>query len=200
MPSKAHEASMPPLFTETEPPERHPDNTPYGRITIENPMRRTSRLWCFGCTQKFFCGHHQSRARSEKRHLNRIILKLHTGAVSQREAARILGVNKKTIVRKVRYGGRDAYAQLQRDNAKFPKSISVQFDDLETFIHTKLKPVSVVAMVESESRRILGYRVAQMPAKGRLAALSRKKYGPRPDDHGQARRELFSGDAAVCGG
>jgi hypothetical protein len=30
-----------------------------------------------------------------------------------------------------------------------------------------------------------------MPAKGRLAAISRKKYGVRPDERKKARRELF---------
>lgn len=46
-------------------------------------------------------------------------------------------------------------------------------------------------MVEFKSRRILGFRVSSMPAKGHLARLSRKKYGCREDGRVRARRNLF---------
>ncbi len=32
-----------------------------------------------------------------------------------------------------------------------------------------------------------------MPAKGKLAAISRKKYGKRPDERPKARKKLFEG-------
>lgn len=46
-------------------------------------------------------------------------------------------------------------------------------------------------MVEHPSRRILGFRVAQMPAKGKIAQFSRRKYGLRADHRPAARRSLF---------
>jgi len=67
----------------------------------------------------------------------------------------------------------------------------MEFDDLETFEHTKCKPLSVTLAVEFETRRILGFEVSRMPAKGRLAMLSRKKYGPRKDKRSEGRRRLF---------
>ncbi len=67
-------------------------------------------------------------------------------------------------------------------NATYPQVTSLEFDDLETFEHTKCKPLSATIAVESKTRRILGFRVARMPAKGLLAAISRKKYGYRKDD------------------
>ncbi|MBK8201762.1 MAG: hypothetical protein IPK68_05420 [Bdellovibrionales bacterium] len=33
--------------------------------------------------------------------------------------------------------------------------------------------------------------MSRMPAKGVIAGISRKKYGPRPDERGPAREELF---------
>lgn len=67
----------------------------------------------------------------------------------------------------------------------------MQFDDLETFEHTKCKPLSVTLAVENKTRRILGFRVSRMPAKGLLAKVSRKKYGFRLDERKQAREGLF---------
>ncbi|WP_413582074.1 transposase [Bdellovibrio sp. HCB288] len=128
----------------------------------------------------------------KKRHLNTDVRKLMTGLVSQREAARILGINRKTVVRKFRFLAETAKSELHEQNKKLPPAVEVEFDDLETFEHTKYKPLSVTLMVEFKTRRILGFEVAQMPAKGKLAAPARKKYGYRADHRGPARKKLFS--------
>jgi len=88
--------------------------------------------------------------------------------------------------------GQFALEYLKHSNALFPKSTCIEFDDLETYEHTKCKPLSVTLAVEHKSRRILGFAVARMPAKGRLVKKSLKKYGPRPDERAKGRRELFS--------
>jgi len=67
----------------------------------------------------------------------------------------------------------------------------IEFDDLETFEHTKCKPISVALAVEYKTRRVLAFEVARMPAKGLLAAISRKKYGFRIDDRPSAYEALF---------
>jgi hypothetical protein len=67
----------------------------------------------------------------------------------------------------------------------------VQFDDLETYIHSRLKPASVVAAVEEKTRKILGVECASMPAKGRLARKALEKYGPRPDERPEAWESLM---------
>ena len=80
---------------------------------------------------------------------------------------------------------------IKECNRNLPKATSVEFDDLETMEHSKCKPLAVSMMVETKTRRILGYRVARMPAKGLLAAIARKKYGYRKDERPQARAALF---------
>jgi hypothetical protein len=45
--------------------------------------------------------------------------------------------------------------------------------------------------VEETSRRILDFQVSQMPAKGHLSRISRKKYGFRADRRYEGRRKLF---------
>lgn len=66
----------------------------------------------------------------------------------------------------------------------------VIFDEMETFEHTKMKPVSIVLVVTPQ-REILAVEVAQMPSKGPLAARSRKKYGHRKDERPKALRKVF---------
>ena len=68
---------------------------------------------------------------------------------------------------------------------------SGQFDDLETFEHTKCKPLTVPAIVDKHTQRVLGFTTAQIPAKGHLAAISRTKYGYRKDESRAARMSLF---------
>jgi len=58
----------------------------------------------------------------------------------------------------------------------------LQFDDLETAEHTKCKPLSVALAVDPKTRKILNFKVNQMPAKGHLAKISFRKYGYRRDE------------------
>jgi len=81
--------------------------------------------------------------------------------------------------------------RLTKENLRSKKATVVQFDDLETFEHTKCKPLSVTLAVEEGSRRILGLEVALMRGKGRLASKARELYGERKDGRNKARAVLF---------
>jgi hypothetical protein len=61
-------------------------------------------------------------------------------------------------------------------------AIEIQFDDLETHEHSKCKPLSVAIAVEKSTRKVLGFQVSRMPAKGRLSKIARRKYGHRADE------------------
>ena len=76
------------------------------------------------------------------------------------------------------------------NNFQKPKAQVLEFDDLETFEHTKCKPLSVTLAVEFKTRRILGLEVSSMPPKGPLVHKARK-YGPRSDERSLGRRNLF---------
>lgn len=80
---------------------------------------------------------------------------------------------------------------LQESNKAFPKAQVVEFDDMETFEHTKCKPLSITLAVEKDSRRILGFQVARMAAKGLLTHKAKKKYGHRKDERHRVRKILF---------
>lgn len=82
--------------------------------------------------------------------------------------------------------------ELDETNFESPVVEVLEFDDLETYEHTKLKPLSVICAVEAKTRKILALGVARMPAKGKLASVSVAKYGKRVDERSRVRRELFS--------
>jgi hypothetical protein len=105
--------------------------------------------------------------------------------------AKNLGCNPKTVVRKILFLAKYAEIFFKAHRDLFPPAKDVEFDDLETFEHSKLKPLSVAMVVEYKTRRILGFNVAQMPAKGLLVKRALKKYGTRKDFRAIERKKLF---------
>lgn len=102
-----------------------------------------------------------------------------------------MGLNRKTVARKLEILGEEAEERVRKANLLHKKVRVVEFDDLETFEHTKYKPLSVTLAVQSQTRRILGFQVSSMPAKGRLVEKALRKYGPRKDGRRKARARLF---------
>lgn len=110
-----------------------------------------------------------------------------SSGVSQRRTAVILGVTRKTIERKLVFLG--TRARLRQEEQLKDLSLvelgHLQLDDLITSHHTKLKPLSLSVVVSKASRRIIAAELSEIPAFGLLAKLSRRKYGPRKNEHDQ---------------
>jgi len=104
-----------------------------------------------------------------------------------------LAVDRKTVARHLQILAQEARLKQAQFLANFStdRLLNIQFDDLETSEHTKCKPLSVALAVEPKTRKILSYQVSQMPAKGHLAKISFKKYGPRPDERAKGWDALF---------
>jgi len=129
--------------------------------------------------------------RQHKRIVNpRIAFELASG-MSQRRIARGVRVNRKTVVRKFLFLAEIAKQALFQMNIMRLKASTIEFDEMETFVHTKCKPLSVPIAIESTTRRILGFRVCSMPCKGRLARVSVRKYGKRKDERKVHRLDLL---------
>ncbi len=163
----------------------------FGRFWRKSDGQWIRRFWCVRCKKTFSTATLNSNYRQKKRHKNNLVKKLLAGGTSQREIGRILCINRKTVARKLLILGPRAKAELEEKNYLHPKAIEVEFDDLETFEHTKCKPLSVTLFVEYKTRRILDFEISQMPAKGRLAKISLKKYGYRADHRPLGRERLF---------
>ena len=97
--------------------------------------------------------------------------------------ALVLGVDRKTIARKFLFVAALARQEHERRLARGEiKTAHAQFDEMETFEHTRLKPVSVALAVRAKTGEVIDIRCASMPYKGPLASIALKKYGPRRDD------------------
>lgn len=121
-----------------------------------------------------------------------MLFKLLASGVSMRRSAFLLDIHQTTVARKLVY----LATKARLHQADFLKSIRgcvqhMQFDDLITIEHTKMKPLTVSIAVDRDRRHILGAVVGRIPAFGLLAERSRHKYGPRPNDHRRTLSTLF---------
>ena len=166
--------------------------------------RRVRRYLCTRCGKHFSQSTGTPRYRQKRRRIVEPLYRLMASTVSQRRAAKLLNVDKKTVVRYFRFIAGEC---LKREKVRLAgyrasRLRQVQFDDLETMEHTKLKPLSVALAVDPATRKILGVQVSRMPARGLLAEKSVRKYGKRRDMRKrgwnrllQSLRSMVSADA-----
>ena len=170
---------------------RRPKCTKAGRFIRTSDKKIIQRYRCSYCGHVFSDATFQECYRQKKRRINPRVLEFLCSGVSQRRSAKLLSVTRTTIARKLLFLA-DKFRTLNKRQFENSNLISeMQFDDLETIEHTKCKPLSVTLAVEKSTRKILAFKVSQMPAKGLLAKISRKKYGFRPDHRQKAREEFF---------
>jgi transposase-like protein len=142
------------------------------------------RYHCFDCKKSFSTRTLSSTFRQKRPDLNlNIYLSLTSGITLNRIAVN-LNCDYKTVYRKFLWLSEKAksYHQKQGFNIK-----ELQFDEMFSIEHTKLKPLTI-ALAVSEDYRILGLRVGKIPAQGQLSEISRKKYGARDNDSEKALR------------
>lgn len=164
----------------------------HGVFFRKSDSRSIPRYRCPSCKKTFSRATFSPRYRQKRRRINEPLGVLICSGVSQRRAALILGVNPKTVVSRLRFLAHLASESRQASLAsQIPHLREIQFDDLETSEHTKCKPLSVAIAVDPKTRKILSFQVSRMPAKGLLARIARKKYGPRPDERKSGWEALF---------
>jgi transposase-like protein len=163
----------------------------FGSYYRRSDRKRIQRYKCAHCKTLFSQASRSRCFGQNKRHLNTKIMHLLVSGVSQRRVAKLLNIHHVTVSRKLRFLGLVARHKNFMLREKHKIVNHMQFDDLETFEHTKLKPLSVTLAVENKSRFILGFEVSRMPAKGLLVKKSVKKYGTRVDDRFTSRNRLF---------
>jgi transposase-like protein len=171
--------------SQNEPPVRN------GYFIRKSDGRRLARFKCRDCKFCYSEATYHKCYRQKKRRLNPRIFELLCSGVSQRRIAILLGIARVTVVRKFLFLSEISKRENLKDLIKMPMVSEMQFDDLETIEHTKCKPLSVALAVEKHTRKIMGFSVSQMPAKGHLAKISRKKYGARRDLRPEGWRNLF---------
>ena len=165
-------------------------------IIKDGSYRRTSdsrhiqRFKCNKCGKRFSAATGKLEYQHKKRRINYPFFQLYCSGVSLRRLAILLNVSRTTVARKLVYLGKKCRFKQKNLLAKL-KVDEIQFDDLITSHHTKLKPLTMPIAVEASSRMILAGDVAQIPAFGRLAKNSVRKYGKRRCHHQLALNSIF---------
>ena len=150
-------------------------------ISHSHRHKKVQRYKCKGCGRTFSDQTTALTHRELKPYVTQSLMRLLVSGISQRRCAAILDIHRTTVARKLmRLGGRAD--MLMRSETPRDEKVTVVFDEMETFEHTKCKPVSIPIAVEQRSRRIIAIDAVSMPAKGLLAAKARAKYGFRRDD------------------
>ena len=166
----------------------------FSRLT--GHQSRIQRFLCRDCRRKFSTQTGSLTYRERKPHLTQPVMRLLMEGLSQRACARTLGCKRKTVASKMMRLGSRAKSHLTArkvgDGTTDFMEKTLVFDEMETFAHSKCKPVSIAIAVEEKSRRVIGAEVGMMPAKGKRAAISRKRYGKRIDKRSEALKKLLS--------
>lgn len=155
--------------------------------------RKIQRYKCKICQTKYSKATFTLEKNQKKRRINLLVRNMLSVGVSQRNCANVLKVARKTIERKFIYLSKKAKKNQKKilDNFKENPLQNIQFDDLISSIHTKLKPISISVVVCPKSFVILGASVAEIPAFGKLAQISRRKYGNRKNMHTKSLDDLL---------
>ena len=156
------------------------------------------RYRCRECGKYFSSHTFRHTYRQTRPDLNRSIFELLCSGVTQRRIAKLLRCDRKTVARKLlflsQYFGEMHFQEVRKGNLQFAQA---QFDEMESFEHTRLKPLTIALAVSGNGEKILGAKVAPIVYKGRLAKLAFKKYGKREDKGAEARSSVLE-SVATC--
>ena len=161
--------------------------TKKGFFKIKRLNQSVRRFQCNHCLITLSSRSFKPDFKHKKMDLNSSLKKLLVEGCSIRSASRILNMTYKNTYNKFLWLTKQA--SIAKVNLKFKAEV-IQFDELETIHHTKCKPISIAVMV-NENYQILSLEAAQMPAKGKLASFSVKKYGYRTDEREQILNKSF---------
>lgn len=164
-----------------------------GTFRRRSDSRTLQRFRCKHCGKRFSSETLKDEYYQKKRRINHTLFKLLSSGVSMRRSSLILGVDKKTVERRLPYLGKKCQKKNEKLLIRFQqnKVRRLQFDDLITKENSKLKPLSVTLAVDEETRMILACEVSRIPAFGSLAKIARKKYGYRRCEHRGGLRKVF---------
>lgn len=173
-----------------------------GYYKNKNDHQPVPRYQCKVCKKQF--GSHTSLPtyKQKKPQLNYEIYQRYSSAESLRRMARNLKCNLKTVVNKLFFIAKQARLFHDQHIQKGGIQTSyAQFDEMETFEHTRLKPLSVAIAVRSKFlptgkrnqhySEIIDIKVATMNSHGHNSAIAQQIYGVRPDTRQQACEDVL---------
>ena len=159
-----------------------------GWIKRKNMSKKIRQYRCKACGTRFTANSLKSTVNQKKPKLNDQIMSLYCEGNTLRGIARILKVSYQTVVRKWRFMANKA--RVRHEVALGHKEIVtqyIQFDQIETFEHTKERPLGIALSIRAKTGQILSAKVCRIPI--RALSISKEKikaYNKRSD-----RKEAF---------
>lgn len=163
----------------------------HGRFHRFDDAQSIQRYRCSECGKTHSSATHTPTYRQKRRRLNRLIEMDISSSTAQRRIAIKHGCNRKTVARKVVFLAAQAREKSDKWLRQYGPFDSVQWDELITFEHSRLKPLSVAVMSCTRTRCIIGFGIAQIPASGQIAKRSVEKYGKRRNLSGPMRKRVL---------
>lgn len=125
---------------------------------------RVQRYKCKICNLSFSKRTHSENYRCRKQKLQRKIVEMYCEGMSQRAIARVLKINRKTVERYFIKNAHKARSEnLKNLEDKRNLTTFIQIDELETFEHTKRRPLAVQTSIRSKTGEILSMKVCTIP-------------------------------------
>ncbi len=163
-----------------------------GNYRRPSDQKKVQRFLCKICWKSFSEQTFAIDYRLHKRWFNQACFTTLCSGVSQRRTAYIFQVVPRTIARRVIRFGSICTKNLELYRIQRPNAQEVEFDEMESFIHTKLKPVTIPIAVEKGTRKILAVSIGNIGAKGHLKEIALKKYGFRPSERVHSLKNLLT--------
>ena len=179
-------------------PKCHNRADKWGTYRRPKDQKRVQRYRCRECARSFSDQTFAHDYRLRLRHFNQTVFRLLCSGVSQRRIAFIVGTKPVAVSRRVVLFGTVAERNLATYRRARPKAKHVLIDEMESFEHTKCKPLTIPIAVEEKTRKILSLDVGQIAAKGRLAAVARARYGLRRCRRGRVLKSVFRQLQTCC--
>ena len=128
----------------------------YGFYRRRCDSKMVQRFRCKSCGKTFSNQTFNGTYRQHKPHLNSMLRLALCSKMSFRRIAKGLKVNQKTVVRKFKFLAESARHNQKNRLAKLEAIDLIQMDELETFEHSKCKPLSIALAVVPGTRIIIG--------------------------------------------
>ena len=125
---------------------------------------KTQRYQCKSCLKTFTKRTGSLNYRHRKQHLRKKITQMYCERMSLRGIARTLKIDRKTVVRYFKESASEATTKnRKRLHEKGLVTRFIQFDQLETYEHTKRKPVGIQVSIRWKTGEIISAKAGYIP-------------------------------------
>lgn len=153
---------------------------PWGRFHRKCDGRSAPRFRCSACRRTFSSQSFRVDFRLQRPYLHLDLWAHIISKVTHRQAARVLGCDRKTVAHRLDLLGRHCRDFHLQRMAQRPRGLydddGFQLDELETYEHRRrLQPLTVPVLIHKKSFFVVHAEVAPLPCRGGLSQRERKR-------------------------